>query len=584
MAETTSPREREKPEKTAGIELTPISRPYSAPPAKMVEMIFDLASWRGTEGFTQRRRLLQDALVSSSPANKDIAWLNLGRFYFAQGLIPESFGALQAIQNAEGKDIQALKAACLAFLGKDSEAEQILSHPSFEDALEKNLILGFVESERANWEKAGQFFQGVLPAISEYPHPWRQRLRMDGAEALIEIGALEAAGDYLHALEEDHPDSYQQAMLNYLEARRLSRAGQAEKAMDLLAKLGDSTAPDIRVKATLALLEMKRARNRIDTASLAQELEKLRYQWRGDEIEFSILKKLGRLYLELGNPREAFSLWRIARRHFPALPQSLALQPEMVKEFGHFFISQAAKHMGSMEALSFYQDFRDLVPSGEEGTRLANAIVERMVDADLLSEADTLLTQLMEGTKGIERALQGNKLARLRMTMDDPQGAIAALEKSTLGDMPENLKLERRRIEAMARFSQGDTLLALNLLKDDTSEEGAEARLSIYWQLREWQSAASELRAMIDKKMEQRKVIDRPLRELLFRQAVAMNLAADKTGLADLKRRYAFGFPDDEMGRGFVALTAPLQLNSISGKLVSADQLVRFVSESRKQN
>ena len=165
--------------------------------------------------------------------------------------------------------------------------------------------------------------------------------------------------------------------------------------------------------------------------------------------------------------------------------------------------------------------------------------------------------------------------------MDLPREATIILEKSDAGVIPDDLKLSRQILGARAIFASGDTLKALNILQSFQNEPADLARLDIYWQLREWKDAAAELERIISRKLEKARIINPALRVLLFQQAIAYNMAGDKKALADLRRKYGMTFLADEMGKGFAALTAPNQYNNISGKIMSAEQLIEFVEKQK---
>src|SRR5690606_7978870 len=61
----------------------------------------------------------------------------------------------------------------------------------------------------------------------------------------------------------------------------------------------------INAMAALALTEDELARKSITTQDAIDRLDRLRFAWRGDEFELSLLERLGGLYLDVKDPRSA---------------------------------------------------------------------------------------------------------------------------------------------------------------------------------------------------------------------------------------------------------------------------------------
>ena len=72
----------------------------------------------------------------------------------------------------------------------------------------------------------------------------------------------------------------------------------------------------MRARATLARIQVLVKLKRIEPKKAIQELENLRFSWRGDFLEYRMLRLLGNLYLDEGFYRKGFKTLKQATTHF----------------------------------------------------------------------------------------------------------------------------------------------------------------------------------------------------------------------------------------------------------------------------
>ena len=162
--------------------LTPLYDIQPALPVKPLGMLFDLVQWRGEENFLEQRRKLERAAINVKGNNRDLAYLNLSRFYFSNGLSREAESSLVAIKNPSSKDALAMKAFIALFEGDMEEAENLAHDKSIAHTLEATLILAMVRHHQENFVEAVKYFHEALPPISDFPSPWRQEIRFVAIE------------------------------------------------------------------------------------------------------------------------------------------------------------------------------------------------------------------------------------------------------------------------------------------------------------------------------------------------------------------------------------------------------------------
>ena len=70
--------------------------------------------------------------------------------------------------------------------------------------------------------------------------------------------------------------------------------------------------PPSQTRARLALLDVAVAEKSITANVAIEKLERLRFAWRGDQIELALLQRLGDLYLIQGRYRDSLRAFRQA--------------------------------------------------------------------------------------------------------------------------------------------------------------------------------------------------------------------------------------------------------------------------------
>jgi len=92
----------------------------------------------------------------------------------------------------------------------------------------------------------------------------------------------------------------------------LEISGHVNEAVARLKELEASDFPPVAVKASFARVEAELAAKTLKSPDAIETLEKLRFRWRGDDLELRILRKLGSLYFADARWREGLDVLRIA--------------------------------------------------------------------------------------------------------------------------------------------------------------------------------------------------------------------------------------------------------------------------------
>jgi hypothetical protein len=470
--------------------------------------LFDLPTWRkgGQATFLKDRDVLEEEITKSSPSGRNAARLDLAEFLFANGLVPEAAGMLDLIASDTGplpmgnKGFLTLRAAAHALKGDDDLAAKLLADPQVGNSPEASLFRGVLAARKGDAPGAAALFDEPLPVLKDYPKLLRTDLGLLIARALIEGGNPMQAQVYTDAIRRDMPDSSTTDRIAYLEGLRQLKMGQQDAAFQTWAGLKNSAVEDVRADSQYAVVMEKLRTKQMTQADAIGPLEELRFLARGGDFEFHLLRSLGEAYLAAGQPRKGLLTLRQAVTNFPNRSDIKDVAQEMGDAFEHLYLGGGADALSPMTAVALYDEFRELTPSGEAGDRMIAALSDRLVKVDLLDGAAKLLDgQVKHRLTGADKARAGTRLAAIYLLDNKPDLAAQALKDSQVSDpLPNDLDALRSRLQSQADFGAGQTLKALDEIKNDDSLPARWQRADMLWQLQEWPAAADALGKVID--------------------------------------------------------------------------------------
>jgi hypothetical protein len=505
-----------------------------------VQRLFDLAAWgAGGEEYLVRRRALQDAIAAAPEDARTPSRLALARFYFAEGLGAETLGVLDAIERDDAGALadpafHALRGAAAVLAGDRERASRALGQHALDAEPEAALwrgALAAADGDRA--EAAKQFARGI-GVLNFYPKPMRNRLALAAAEVMVDAGPREAVQPLLRAVMGDQPSPADAAAARFLAGRDLQASGDVDGAVRLWDEV--IAGSDRRAKAhaalakTLALLDS----GRLSRPDAVRELDGLRFAWRGDEFEYTLLRRLGELQLKEGDWRAGFDALSQASANFPEYASRGSGQL-LAEAFAGLFLGQDAESVPPLRALAIFQEHRQLLPPGEKGNEIVQKLADRLVAVDLLDRAATLLDeQVKNRLAGQEKARVATRLAVVRLLDRKPAAALDALAVDPKEELPADLAQQRRILKARALSDLGRGADALAALGSDASRDADKLRAGIYWKTQNWAEAAKAFQRLSPA---EGKLDDEAARNLV-NWAAALSLAGDKPGLAALWDKY----------------------------------------------
>lgn len=503
------------------------------PPGLAPGRIFDFTNWRKGDSakFRENKQAIQRRISESTSIARSGPRLELAHFYFAHGLAAEAMGLLRTIQSddeelARRPDVKALRGAAQFMLGRYKEAEEDLMDRNLNGFSEAELWRGAVKAAQGRWPEAVEHFSRAGELPGGYPRSFATQMALLAAEAAIRAGDYRGAGGFIDAVAEGQPTPSDQARLNYLRGRVLYASGDVPAALDFWRRLSDGEDRWARVRSERALIEHNLAGKTISRTDAIQQLERLRYTWRGDQLEFDLLRELGKLYLQEKEYVNGLDALRQAVTYFPDNLYAEQVTREMTDGFASVFTGGASDSMTPIQALTLYDQFRELTPVGARGDEIIQRLADRLVQVDLLDRASILLErQVKFRLQGRDKARVGARLALIRLLDRRPEDAIKALDESVAPGIEAPLALERKRLRARAEFELGDAAGALGLLQGDNSRDADLLRADIFWRTQNWAAAADVFQRLVGRAGQDGRRITESQATLILNWAASLSLS-----------------------------------------------------------
>ncbi|MEQ9609846.1 MAG: hypothetical protein RLN99_19480, partial [Kiloniellaceae bacterium] len=299
----------------------------AADPAVDTPGLFDLEAWRrgGIDTYQDNRKALLAAMANLEKTRLGLARLDLARFYFAHGLDSETLGSVQVIEDdhprlAQDPEVVLMKAASQVMIEDYRGAAVTLAQPALAGEREALLWQAALAAQAEDWPAAATGFAATVDLIEPYPRNVRLPLGLAAAEAFIRAGDVEAATLQIAALLREPLDDRELAQVKVVQGMLQLAKGEPEEARGLWSEARDSAHRSSQARARLALIELGMDEGTLSAEAAIDELERLRFAWRGDLFEFTLLRKVADLYVGLNRHRDALYALREAVMSFPDGP------------------------------------------------------------------------------------------------------------------------------------------------------------------------------------------------------------------------------------------------------------------------
>lgn len=552
----------------------------------------DLEAWRGKspnyiEGVVARMAKMNGVADFGRNAYR----LDLARYSLAWGYASEALGYLQSITQSdkgasERTETRMLRGIARAMLGQHDLAAVDLDDDALVGDPNVEIWRALAMAEREEHRYASAKFQRYWDAVAAWPPRFRARLTVAAGESSLAAGLPDVAERFL---QQSHPDlapSLSELAGNAIVSGKIkaSRGDAAGAKLDFKHARAEGNL-ETQAKAELELIRIGYAEGALNADQAAERLRRLQLNWRGDRIEYETLKTWGEIRLEQSQFREGFWALNEASHFYSERFDTSDLRATMSSGFAHAFVEGAADKLPALEAVALFQDFKALAPPGGKGDLALANFAGRLIDLDLVDEADELLDHLVRHRLTAEpRVEAAAELATLRISRRQWTDALSTLDQVADTKKSPERHEQHLRLRAQALSGLGRTGDALALLTESQDVETMWLRAEMAWGAADWIRARKSYRDLDTVgALDGAKLAVRQSATVL-RWAVAAHLLRNGEEVREVARRFQAKIEDPALAEALKALATPDAsgggdaLAAARAAIANADALTRAVT------
>lgn len=509
------------------------------PIAQLKPSLFNYSQWKvpNSDAFQESERYLLNAithapsLYKQSQLRKKLAQLNLG-----EGFTNEALAVLGRIRETDPnyydqEKLAALEGAALLLNYRLQEAQLRFASPFLEGVEEVDLWKKAVAAGLSSDAEPVPFLENSDAYISQYPPNMRQRLAILAANHSIGKQDYIAPLKIFSTLQADNQITPIQDYVDFLRAQIAAAVERPTDAKEIWTRMANNVDDrQFRARAEFSLTLMGLQNQEITTEEAIKRLERIRIVWRGDDLDRAILQLIGQLYVNQGDFWNGMKAWEELMQFFPNTQEAIDAYQHMADTFRMLFLDNVAKDMKPLQALALYNEFQELTPLGDDGKKMVQNLVDRLVEVDLLDQATARLeTQLQYRLQGEEKSVIGARLAYLHILNREPEQALTVLQDSRIPNVPPELSLQRNRLAAQALIDLKKPEQSLIMIDGDFSPEAEAIRLDAYWAMSDWANVVD----MIELSFRSRPDLNAPFNPEEGKQLIRLALAYQFLGEYD---------------------------------------------------
>lgn len=557
--------------------------------------IFNFSDWQSgsIDVLNHNKIVMLSAMHDKEKGQRAEDLLELAKMHLAHGRGAEALGFLEFAQQEmpgleASPEFLALRGVARAFDLKSEIALGDLQNKVLEPFDEIRMWKSFVLSDLGDWKQAAEVLPASYARLYDYPDMIANRLALVLAEVNLRDGKVSAAEEILA-----HTESKSSTMsapllaaMNYLKGEAARQKRDTETAKKLWEALSTGEDDLYRAKAGLALTRLLQEEKKINNTEAIDKLERLRYAWRGDELEAQINYWLGQSYFKNNDYIKGLNIMRDAAAISADTLLGKRITGEMVRTFQDAFLKEHLKNISPMDAITLYDQFSELTPTGVEGNKLVQRLAEHLAQGNLLGRAASLLKHQVEHRlTGEDKVRTAIRLATIYLLSQQPADALSSLKiaETGLSSIPDeegrNMRINQiSLLKARAHSLSGRGGQALQLLETlPPSKELNRLRADIAWQEGYWKEASDALNdVLIDEDIQPESTLTDSQADLIMNRAIALNLANDRIALDGMRTKFSdLMLKHKKKANQFELITRPL------GKAGLADRetLMSVVSE-----
>ncbi|MBL4639579.1 MAG: hypothetical protein JKY57_03505 [Kordiimonadaceae bacterium] len=420
--------------------------------------LIDFANWRIGESWEYRKnkaRLFYELSLRPSNSRNDVRW-KLARYYLAHGRAGECLGILERILAedpllAQNSEFLAVRGVANFKQGRLADALKDLGARELEAEQDADLWRTLVQEALGENEKALEHYRRGRDVMGTYDIKDRAEIQLAVVRSAIATGNLELAQQELDLLNGQEVTETQLAESLYQGARIAEQQGQLDEAFAQYDDLSNARQRWIAARARYSRINFGVNNGDLTALDAIEQLERLRYAWRGDLFEVQLLDDLSEFYFETGQYEEGLRSLREGVSYYPEAAKERRMLLRMNQVFRTLFLDGGADRMAPISAIALFEKFKDLTPLGSDGDLLIRRLAARLVSVDLLGNAAEMLKYQVEfRTEGAARAQIAASLAKIYIMDDKPEAALEIMRATREPRLPADIESNRRHVEARA--------------------------------------------------------------------------------------------------------------------------------------
>ena len=561
--------------------------------ARILGRIFKFDQWRlgGKSALRRNEEVMMQGLGERNPEGRAEDLVSLAKLEISNSRGAEAVGYL-TIAGEEYKPFRqsaeylALLGAAYALNNQYDVAFRVLMVPQLNRYEEIKYWRAYALAELDDWGQAGDVLPDNTRFLRSYPKELRLPLTVVLAEVYLRRGDVGRAEESLKIIEAESDDlspQYEGALL-YLKGELMRQRNNNQGALAQWRKLLKHSDDFYRTRARLAVTDLRYSLKEITVDKAIDDLERMRFSWRGDDLETTINFKLGRLYIENKSYIKGLSVLRKAVALSKGTGMGREMAAYMRKQYKDLFLGDKADDLTPLQLAMIYEEFSELTPSGEEADKLMQHLAERLVDVDLLGRAIKILSDQVEnrssGTEQVELAL---RLAGIQLINNANKDALKTLNLAErvinqlpiLSSVPYRRDMNLLRARGLSRDGRSrDALVLLNNMKQD--DDTVRLKADVAWTGGHWNDAAEALEELVTRyDIKPTQPISEAQANMILNWTVALSLSGNRHVITNVRNQYADKMQKTSKGDMFEVVTRPRQ-NAI---LADRDTIGKIVSE-----
>lgn len=554
----------------------------------------DMAVGAPPEYWQRRHKLMAELTAAADGAQRIAKWYRIATFELANGFGAETVGVLDLIGRLSPEETAAEKMAVLraggeALAHRPEATLHLLDGPKYRDSPDAAVWRAMALSDLGRHGEAMEDFSRGDVVIETFPPVIARRYVLAEVASAIETGNFDLARERLAKMDPRELSRADRARLELLNALSRDAAGRASDAVALLSGIVRGHDGEAAAEATYRLVQIQRREGLITLDQAIDRLEQLAVSWRGDELELKTLRLLGQYSVARGNYRRAFEVMRVAEQIKPDAKTSRLMNEEMQAAFARLFLDGGADAMSPVEALALYYDFRELTPNGRRGDAMVRKLADRLVDVDLLGQAEALLSYQVENRlRGAARAQTAADLALVYLLDRRPDKALFTLAKTRQAQLPVAIERQRRVVEAKAMARSGNVDGALELISPFGGADIERLAADILWSANRYAEAGGAFEKLLGGRWSDQLPLTQDEQLEVLKAGIAYTLAGDRLSVDRLRSKYVTKMASSPNGSAFEAVSGPIvadgaDFNAVVKSVAAADTMTSFLADYRKR-